>query len=159
MTPIPVTDRLSLAWDEIVACAGELKALGCSRVILTHVITLKFLMGMEGMVEAEARPRLERQAALLDAQGLAVALSSFMVTVNMSLAFFNLLPLPPLDGFQALMSLYSMGRRAVTGKRGYESAKRPPPIAAREEAPARSPAEIHFDIGLDYQKGGELGRR
>jgi|WetSurMetagenome_2_1015567.scaffolds.fasta_scaffold24290_3 nucleotide-binding universal stress UspA family protein len=63
---------LSPAWDEIVACAGELKALGCSRVILTHVITLKFLMGMEGMVEAEAWPKLEKQAAQLQAQGLQV---------------------------------------------------------------------------------------
>jgi nucleotide-binding universal stress UspA family protein len=63
---------LSPAWDEIVACAGELKALGCSRVILTHVITLKFLMGMEGKLESEAWSRLERQAAQLKAQGLQV---------------------------------------------------------------------------------------
>ena len=63
---------LSPAWDEIVACAGELKALGCSRVILTHVITLKFLMGMEGKLESEAWSRLERQAAQLEAQGLQV---------------------------------------------------------------------------------------
>jgi nucleotide-binding universal stress UspA family protein len=65
---------LSPAWDEIVACAGELKALGCSRVILTHVITLKFLMGMEGKLEAEAWPKLERQAAQLEAQGLQVTM-------------------------------------------------------------------------------------
>ncbi len=65
---------LSPAWDEIVACAGELKALGCSRVILTHVITLKFLMGMEGKLESEAWPKLERQAAQLEAQGLQVTM-------------------------------------------------------------------------------------
>ena len=65
---------LSPAWDEIVACAGELKALGCSRVILTHVITLKFLAGMEGKLLAEAWPKLERQGAQLEAQGLRVTL-------------------------------------------------------------------------------------
>lgn len=65
---------LSPAWDEIAACAGELKALGCSRVILTHVITLKFLMGMEGKLASEAWPRLERQAAQLEAQGLQVTM-------------------------------------------------------------------------------------
>jgi nucleotide-binding universal stress UspA family protein len=65
---------LSPVWDEIVACAGELKALGCSRVILTHVITLKFLMGMEGRLTAEAWPMLERQAAQLEAQGLKVTM-------------------------------------------------------------------------------------
>jgi nucleotide-binding universal stress UspA family protein len=65
---------LSPAWDEIVACGGELKALGCSRVILTHVITLKFFMGMEGKLESEAWPKLERQAAQLEAQGLQVTM-------------------------------------------------------------------------------------
>jgi nucleotide-binding universal stress UspA family protein len=65
---------LSPAWDDIVACAGELKALGCSRVILTHVLTLKFLTGMEGRLAAEAWPKLERQARQLEAQGLKVSL-------------------------------------------------------------------------------------
>jgi Zn-dependent protease len=92
----------------------------------------------------------------LDMQGLAAALSTYVLNVNLILAFFNLLPFPPLDGFQALMSLYSMGRQALTGKPGYESAMRPPPVAAGEEASARSPAEIHFDIGLEYQKNGQL---
>ena len=36
-TIVLATD-LSPAWNEIVACAGEFKALGCSRVILTYVI-------------------------------------------------------------------------------------------------------------------------
>jgi nucleotide-binding universal stress UspA family protein len=72
-TIILATD-LSPVWDEIIACAGELKALGCSRVILTHVITLKFLMGMEGKLTAEAWPQLERQAAQLEAQGLKVTM-------------------------------------------------------------------------------------
>jgi Zn-dependent protease len=92
----------------------------------------------------------------LDLQGLAAALSTYVLNVNLILAVFNLLPFPPLDGFQALMSLYSMGRRALTGKAGYESAMRPPPVDAREGASARSPAEIHFDIGLEYQKSEQL---
>lgn len=70
-TVLLATD-LSPAWDEIIACAGELKALGCSRVILTHVTGVKFLMGMEGKLEAEARAGLEKQAAHLEAQGFQV---------------------------------------------------------------------------------------
>jgi Zn-dependent protease len=92
----------------------------------------------------------------LDLQGLAAALSVYVLNVNLILAIFNLLPFPPLDGFQALMSLYSVGRRALTGKPAYQSAMRPPPIAASGEATVRSPAEIHFDIGLEYQKKGQL---
>ncbi len=70
-TIVLATD-LSSAWDEIIACAGEFKGLGCSEVILTHVITVKFMMGMEGMLEAEARPKLEAQRQQLEAQGLEV---------------------------------------------------------------------------------------
>jgi nucleotide-binding universal stress UspA family protein len=72
-TIVLATD-LSPAWDEIVACAGEFKALGCSKVILTQVIGVKFMMGMEGRLRAEARPKLEAQKAKLEAQGLAVAI-------------------------------------------------------------------------------------
>ena len=69
---IVLATDLSPAWDEIVSCAGEFKALGCSQVILTHVITVKFMTGMEGMLEAEARPKLKAQRRQLEAQGLQV---------------------------------------------------------------------------------------
>jgi nucleotide-binding universal stress UspA family protein len=72
-TLVLATD-LSPAWDEIVACAGEFQALGCSRVILTHVTGVKFMMGMEGKLRAEAWPKLEAQKANLEAQGLEVAI-------------------------------------------------------------------------------------
>ena len=72
-TIVLATD-LSPAWDEIVACAGEFKGLGCTQVILTHVISVKFMMGMEGRLQAEARPKLEAQKAKLEAQGLTVAI-------------------------------------------------------------------------------------
>ena len=71
-TIVLATD-LSPAWDEIVACAGEFKALGCARVILTHVISVKFMAGMEGMLQAT--PGLNwRAAAQLEAQGLQVTM-------------------------------------------------------------------------------------
>ena len=59
-TIVLATD-LSPAWDEIVTCAGEFKALGCSHVILTYVISVKFMMGMEGILQSTARPKLEAQ--------------------------------------------------------------------------------------------------
>jgi nucleotide-binding universal stress UspA family protein len=72
-TIVLATD-LSPAWDEIVAGAGEFKALGCSQVILTYVISVKFMMGIEGKLRAEARPKLESQKAILEAQGLKVVI-------------------------------------------------------------------------------------
>ena len=69
---IVLATDLSSAWNEIVACAGEFKALGGSQVILTYVVTVKFMAGMEGMLQAAARPKLEAQQQQLEAQGLQV---------------------------------------------------------------------------------------
>jgi nucleotide-binding universal stress UspA family protein len=70
---IVLATDLSPAWDEIVTCGGEFKALGCSQVILTHVITVKFMGGLEATLRAEAQPRLEAQRRQLEAQGLQVS--------------------------------------------------------------------------------------
>lgn len=72
-TIVMATD-LSPAWDEIVACAGEFKALGCSEIILTHAITVLFLSGMEGRLREEARQKLAIQKAKLEAQGFTVGI-------------------------------------------------------------------------------------
>jgi Zn-dependent protease len=91
-----------------------------------------------------------------DAQGLAIALSSYMVMVNLILAFFNLLPIPPLDGFQATISLIAAIRIAMRRTAGTEPARPMGAPAEGEEAPPRAPAQIHFDIGLDYHQAGQL---
>jgi nucleotide-binding universal stress UspA family protein len=69
---IVLATDLSPAWNEIIACAGELKALGCKQVILTYVISVKFMAGMEGILQSTARPKLEAQQQELEAQGLQV---------------------------------------------------------------------------------------
>lgn len=69
---IVIATDLSPACDEIVACAGEFKALGVKEVLLTHVITVKFLVGFEEKLRAEAEPRLKEQAEHLAAQGFKV---------------------------------------------------------------------------------------
>lgn len=74
-TIVLATD-LSPAWDEIVACAGEFKALGCSQAILTYVVSVKLMAGMEGMLLAAARPKLEAQQQQLAAQGLHVTVET-----------------------------------------------------------------------------------
>jgi nucleotide-binding universal stress UspA family protein len=63
---------LSPAWDEIVTCAGEFKALGVKEIILVHIISVKFFGGFEGKVRAEAEPRLQTQAQSLSDQGFTV---------------------------------------------------------------------------------------
>ena len=69
---IVLATDLSPAWDEVVACAGEFKALGCSQVILTKVIVTRFPLGLEEMLRADVRPKLEAQQRQLVAQGFQV---------------------------------------------------------------------------------------
>ena len=70
---IVLATDISPAWDEIVACAGEFKALGASEIILTHVITVLFLGGLEATLRAEAEPKLEKQKQFLQGQGFKVS--------------------------------------------------------------------------------------
>lgn len=69
---IVLATDLSPVWDEIVSCGTELRALGCSQVILTHVITAKFFVGLTEKLRAEAQPILEEQKKRLETQGLKV---------------------------------------------------------------------------------------
>ncbi len=64
------------AWNDVVACAGEFKALGCSQVILTYVISVKFMAGMEGSLQAAVRSKLEALQQLLEAQGIQVTVET-----------------------------------------------------------------------------------
>jgi Zn-dependent protease len=92
-----------------------------------------------------------------DLQGVAVALSNYMLLVNMLLAFFNLIPIPPLDGFNALVSLVAAIRTAFRREPVHEPAAQGVEAVAEDEEDTRSPAEIHFDIGLQYHREGQYG--
>ena len=70
-TIVLATD-LSPAWNEIVACAGEFKALGCSRIILANIIVTRFMVGLEERLRADVRPKLEAHQRQLEAQGFRV---------------------------------------------------------------------------------------
>ena len=50
---------LSPAWDDLVDCAAEFRLLGCTRIILTHVITATFFAGLAESLRSEAQPALE----------------------------------------------------------------------------------------------------
>ena len=125
-------------------------------LVATMGMALTFLLvsGVTDTALGEIVPFLVMQQPAFDLQGVAVALSWYMVWVNLILAFFNLLPIPMFDGFQALMSLVSLVRGALRGSQAGASASRATAPAAEE--PALSPAEIHFAIGLEYHQAGEL---
>ena len=69
---IVLATDLSPAWDELVDCAGELRLLGCTRIILTHVITATFFTGLTESLRAEAQAPLDQQKQRLAALGFEV---------------------------------------------------------------------------------------
>jgi nucleotide-binding universal stress UspA family protein len=70
-TIVLATD-LSADWDRIIACAAEFKALGCTRAILTHVITTKGLVGADAVAQLLSEPKLDEQRRQLEAHGFEV---------------------------------------------------------------------------------------
>jgi nucleotide-binding universal stress UspA family protein len=69
---IVLATDLSTDWDQIIACAAEFKALGCTHAILTHVIVAKGLVGADVVVRLESEPELEQQKKQLQAHGFNV---------------------------------------------------------------------------------------
>ncbi|MGC9335816.1 MAG: tetratricopeptide repeat protein [Anaerolineae bacterium] len=123
--------------------------------LLGITATVLITWGVRGVPAADAMAFLMISQPGLDLQGAAVALSSYMLTVNLLLALFNLIPIPPLDGFQAMVSLVAAIRTAFRREPVPQAA---PELAAQVEddgEDTRSPAQIHFDIGLQYHKEGQ----
>ena len=78
----PIFDRVVMAtdlsptWDQIVACGGELRSLGCVAVILTYVITPNFFGGPGESLPPPTASRLAAQRQVLADQGLEVIIET-----------------------------------------------------------------------------------
>jgi tetratricopeptide (TPR) repeat protein len=80
-----------------------------------------------------------------DLQGVAVALSYYVFLVNLVLAVFNLIPLPPLDGFQAIMSLF-LALRTALGRKSAAQGQAPITLRRRPEIQAGTGATRGSDV-------------
>lgn len=141
----------------LVAIAGPMaNALTAMLAFIGIVITMLVVWILSGTSWLEVLEFLAVEQPGPDAQGMAVALTNYMVTVNLLLAFFNMLPLPSLDGYQALMSLYSLGRSSLKRRPVATSIRKAIGDATANEVPVQSPAQIHFDIGLAYHQSEQV---
>jgi Zn-dependent protease len=157
----------------VVSVAGASANLVTGLVALAGIaLTMSIVWTSTGASPLDVWQFLLLDQPALDAHGVAVALSGNMMKVNLLLAFFNLLPVPPLDGFQALISLVAAIRTGLGRGPARGPALRPVrPTGVRDQtggehrtgepqdgdaAAAASPAQIHFAIGLEYQKDGQL---
>jgi len=141
----------------LVVIAGAIGNLLLALVVFVGIVATALVVWVvEGVPPGEVVLFLIPTAPALDLQGLAAALSTYLLNVNLILAFFNLLPIPPLDGFAAAVSLFNLIRDALKRDGQRQPAPAPPAVAEPGEAPAPSPAHIHFTIGLEYHKQDQL---
>jgi Zn-dependent protease len=135
---------------------------------LTAIVTLMGLSASLGLVWLLTGAPLDQLLQFMSepqpgdsVQMLVVALGWYVVLVNGWLALWNSLPLPPFDGFHALVGLFDLVRNALKKPARTQVAGSPPPAVeatadVNAEAPSPSPAQIHFDIGLEYQQAGQV---
>ncbi len=74
-TMVLATD-LSPDWDKILQCAGELKALGCEKVILTHMLVSEGPGEHGAAMGEDAPPGLKARKQALEAHGFEVILET-----------------------------------------------------------------------------------
>jgi Zn-dependent protease len=141
----------------LVSVSGPLVNLLTGVVVLLGMVVAGFVIGqVAGVSWVEALGYMVSQDVGFDAHGLVVAFTYSMFAVNLMLALFNLIPLPPLDGFHALMSLVAAVRRPLSPQAKASGARPDASPAAVGGEDTRSAAQIHFEIGLEYHKQGQL---
>lgn len=69
---IVLATDLSPDWDQILACAEEFKSLGCTQIILAHVIEAKETTGAHPATQPDPSPKLAAQKEQLESQGFNV---------------------------------------------------------------------------------------
>jgi Zn-dependent protease len=141
----------------LVSVSGALANLLAGLASIVGLSLTGFVVGVAaGVPWGDVVRYLVTDQVALDLHGLVVALSYYMFSVNVLLALFNLIPLPPLDGFNALIGLAGAAQRAFGKNKSTRKAQSPDATATQSEEDDRSPAQIHFDIGLSYHREGRL---
>jgi Zn-dependent protease len=81
------------------------------------------------------------------------AFTTYAVYANLAMAFFNLLPLPGLDGFGVLVALFGLAKGSPEPA-GTAATGRPVAVSQSRGESARLPADIHFEHGAEYHATG-----
>lgn len=134
------------------AVANVALAVLCAGITLSMVLVVA-LFSKASTFEVLRLVTMEPPASP-DALAWTAAFTTYAVYVNLALAFFNLLPLPGLDGFNVLVGLFGLakGSPAVAPRPALvrPSADRPHTV---DTAPR--PADIHFERGAAYHAQGD----
>lgn len=77
-------------------------------VVMNLIVALAAAVGLHFLVQAEAAVPL--QTGGISWQGLLYQIMSYIISINVTLMIFNLMPIPPLDGFGILTQIFNLRR-------------------------------------------------
>jgi Zn-dependent protease len=141
----------------IAGAAANLLLAAVSFVLTLMLVTLVSVFSSASPWEILGLLFDVRFATSPDIVALTAAFTIYVVSANLILAFFNLIPFPTLDGFTAVASLVGMLRDNETQPDERPTPEPTAPIekpTLSEPRSTRRPVEIHFDVGAEYHATG-----
>ena len=134
----------------IAGAAANLVLAGCIMVLTVVLVALAALFSQQDPYKVLTMLVIQPNAGL-DIVAWTAAFTIYSINANLILAFFNLLPLPTLDGFTALASLVGLLRSLYRPSSQSDEERRASPILRPTMGRgARQPAVIHFEHGAEY---------
>ena len=140
----------------LVSLAGSVANLALAMVgagLTLGVVVVVGLFSEAGTFEVLRLVTLEPPAQP-DLVAWTAAFTTYTVYVNLAMAFFNLLPLPGLDGFAVLIALYGLAKGSAEGVPASHFRRATGTQLVTADGATR-PAEIHFQRGSDYHAQGD----
>ena len=144
----------------LVAIAGSTANLllaGTIFILTLVLVALVAIFSQQSMSDVLSLLVNAESAASPDIVSLTAAFTTYAIYANLALAFFNLLPIPTLDGFTALSSLIGILRSSSDQQEpvtGSQEPKRSETDAPPEAPAQRRPADIHYELGAQYHAEG-----
>jgi Zn-dependent protease len=154
----------------LVAIAGPVASLTLSLTgILLTLSLASAVVYMGGTttdhIFAYLFPMTENMPQTFDVQAMTIAMTAYFTTASVWLTVTSLLPLPGLDGFTALFSLFAHFQEKRKDAIAAKSAaiKNAPPLTAHtpitqfdQQKRRNQAANIHFNVGVEYHQQHEF---
>jgi Zn-dependent protease len=149
---------LSMFLVAIAGATANLLLAGCILFLTLTLVTLVAIFSRQSPSEVLSLLLNAESATSADIVSWTAAFTTYAIYANLALAFFNLLPIPTLDGFTAVASLLGMLRvssdqqEPISTSQGPAGTEPQPPPEAHAQ---RSPADIHYELGAEYHAQGK----
>ncbi len=144
----------------LVAIAGSTANLllaGFILVLTLMLVALVAVFSQQDLSDVFSLLINAESATSPDIVSLTAAFTTYAIYANLALAFFNLLPIPTLDGFTALASLIGILQSSSNQQEPATSSQEPghiEPDTPAEVRAQRRPADIHYELGAQYHAEG-----